>query len=356
MHFARLALLLPLAFAACSERGWPGPGSGSRALVVLKDGNAAVVTLADHAVAPRSAPAMAISTDAALRLEPDALYVVNRFGFDNVLVLDPATLAVRKQFSTGSGANPQDVAVLAPDRIYVPLYQTGEVLVADPTQPDGAEVLARIDLKSLDPDPTPTSAVVADGEVFVALAFIDPATYAPKRDAAVAVIDPASGTVVTTIDLPGKNPFARMQHVPGTGVLVLDLAEDFGGTTGCYATVDGPARVATCAVTNAACGGWSGALWATGAGHVWAAAAAGFQVDGTLCHFTIDGTLLKAGIAVTGSLTDVGVSDRGEVWAVDSKGTGGLWLFDADTDEPLTTAPLDLTAPPAFASGVVFLP
>jgi hypothetical protein len=52
----------------------------------------------------------------------------------------------------------------------------------------------------------------------------------------------------------------------------------------------------------------------------------------------------------------VGVSDRGEIWAVDSKGTGGLWLFDADTDEPLVSAPLDLGAPPAFASGVVFLP
>jgi hypothetical protein len=263
---------------------------------------------------------------------------------------------VRKQFSTGSGSNPQDVAAAAADRIYVPLYQTGEVLIADPTQPDGAEIVGRIDLKSLDPDPSPTAAVLVGDELFVALAFIDPNTYAPKRDAQVVVIDTASATVQATIDLPGQNPFARMQRVPNTSILVLDLAGDFGGQAGCFATVDAPARTATCAVQNAACGGWSGALWATSEGHVWAAAAAGYQVDGTLCHFTIDGTLIKAGMTVAGSISDVGVSDRGEIWAVDSKGTGGLWLFDAETDEPLLTAPLDLGAPPAFASGVVFLP
>jgi hypothetical protein len=356
MRLVRFALLLTACVAACDESAWQGPGSGSRALVVLKDGNAAVVGLADRAVTTPAAPAMAISIDAALRLEPDALYVVNRFGYDNVLVLDPLTLAVRKQFSTGSGSNPQDVAAAAADRIYVPLYQTGEVLIADPTQPDGAEILGRIDLKALDPDPAPTAAVLVGDELLVSLAFIDPATYAPKRDAQVAVIDPASATVVATIDLPGQNPFARMQRVPGRDIVVLDLAGDFGGTTGCFATIDVPARAATCAVQNAACGGWSGALWATRDGHVWAAAAAGYQVDGTLCHFTIDGTLIKAGMAVAGSLTDVGVSDRGELWAVDSKGAGGVWLFDAGNDEPLLAAPLDLGAPPAFASGVVFLP
>jgi DNA-binding beta-propeller fold protein YncE len=356
MSLARLALLLVLGLAACSDPGWPEPGAGSRALVALKDGNAAVVSLGDRVVSPQAAPTMAISTDAAFRREGDALYVVNRFGFDNVLVLDATTLGVRKQFSTGSGSNPQDVAVAAADRVYVPLYQTGEVLIADPGAPDGAEELGRIDLKSLDPDPTPTAAVMVGDELLVALAFVDPTTYAPKRAAQVAVIDPASATVTATIDLPGQNPFARMQRVPGTSILVLDLAEDFGGTAGCFATVDVPARAATCAVTNAACGGWSGALWATGAGHVWAAAAAGFQVDGTLCHFTIDGTLVKAGIAVAGSLSDVGVSERGEVWAVDSKGTGGVWLFDAETDALLTPTPLDLGTAPAFASGVVFLP
>ncbi len=356
MRYVPLVLILALGLAACDEAGWPDPGSGSRALVALKDGNAAVLTLADRMVSPQAAPAMAISTDAVLRLESDAVYVVNRFGSDNVVVLDPTTLQVRKQFSTGSGSNPQDVAAAAATRIYVPLYQTGEVLIADPSQPDGAEVLGRIDLKSLDADPSPTAAVIVGDELLVSLAFIDPATYAPKRDAQVVVIDTASATVTATIDLPGQNPFARMQRVPGTKILVLDLAADFGGQAGCFATVDVPARVATCAVQNSACGGWSGALWANGDGHVWAAAAAGYQVDGTLCHFTIDGTLINAGMTVAGSLTDVGVSDRGEIWAVDSKGTGGLWLFDADTDEPLLSAPLDLGAAPAFASGVVFLP
>jgi DNA-binding beta-propeller fold protein YncE len=356
MRLLPVTLLLTLALGACDDAGSWTPGSGSRALAALKDGNAAVVGLDDHVVTQPAAPAMAITTDAVFRLEPDALYVVNRFGFDNVVVLDPSTLAVRKQFSTGSGSNPQDVAAAAANRVYVPLYQTGEVLIADPTQPDGAEVVGTIDLKSLDADPSPTAAVLVGDELLVSLAFIDPATYAPKRDAQVAVIDTASAMVTTTIDLPGQNPFARMQRVPGASIVVLDLAADFGGTLGCFATVDVPARAATCAVQNSACGGWSGALWAASTGDVWAAAAAGFQVDGTLCHFTIDGTLLKAGMAVTGSLTDVGVSDRGEVWAVDSKGTGGVWIFDADTDELLTSTPIDLGAAPAFASGVVFLP
>ena len=188
------------------------------------------------------------------------------------------------------------------------------------------------------------------------VAFVDPQTYAPKRNGVVAVIDTTTDTVTTTIALPTKDPFARLQRVHGTKTLVINLAEDFGGTAGCYATVDTVARTAACVVQNSACGGWSGSLWPRSDGHVWAAAAAGFSADGTLCHFKVDGTVVKTGIAVSGSITDVGVSDAGEVWAVDGKGNGGVWLFNAATDELILNTAIDLGAPPAFASGVVFLP
>ena len=348
-------VMLSVVFAACDNTHEPGPGAGNHLLVPLKEGNAVLVRLQDHAVTPSAVPAMAISTDAVVRRYGDAVYVVNRFGFDNVVVLDAATLAVRKQFSTGAGTNPQDIAVANERRVYVPLYQTGEVLVADPTLPDGSEVLARIPLTSIAENPTPTSAVVVGDAVYVALAFIDPVTYAAARNGLVAVIDVATNSLKTTIELPHRNPFARMQRVPSRDILVLNLAEDFDGQAGCYATVDLRLGRASCAVPNSACGGWSGALWATEGGHVYAAASAGFMADGTLCHFTIDGTVLKAGLSVDGSLTDVAVSDTGVVIATSTKGEGGLFFFDAASDTPLATAPLTLGGVPAFASGLVFL-
>ncbi|HEY3358809.1 MAG TPA: hypothetical protein VGQ83_36510 [Polyangia bacterium] len=351
-----LVLVLAPAVLGCGDNTAASPdgGTAASALVVLKDGNASLVNLKDRSVQPRVAPAMAISTDAMLRPGDGVIYVVNRWGFDNLVILDAADLHVIRQISTGAGSNPQDVAVVAPDRLFVPLQTPGSVLVLDPTRPEGQEAVGTVDLTTIDAHPTPSSALVAGGEVLVALGFIDPTTYAPTRAGMIAVIDPATLTVTARIDMQSQNPFARMQVVPGSARAVVDGAADFSGTAGCFELVDAAARTSTCVVTNAACGGWSGALTVTTDAHVFAAVEAGFQADGTVCHFTLDGTVVGSLAATGGSLTDVAVAGA-EVLVVDSKAPGGLRVFDRASGAELTTAPLDLGAPSAFASGIVLL-
>jgi hypothetical protein len=327
-----------------------------RALFALAEGNLGVVDLDTRAATCRVAAGGAVSTDAVLRAGHGTIYVVNRWGSDNVVLLDPAEFTVLKQFSTGAGSNPQDVAPLTASRLYIPLSTSGEVLVADPTQADGEEEIHRIDLSTIAASPSPTSTVALGGEVFVALAFLDPETYTPTRAGAIAVIDPTSDTVTEVIDLPARNPFARMQAVPGARTLVLNLAEDFESQSGCFAVVDTAARTASCVVENPACGGWGMALAASAAGHVWASVeAAKFTANAALCHFTLDGTVVQAGAATEDrSLTDLGLDDRCEIFAADSKTPGRVRIVGALSDAEI--AGQSDCGQPAMMAGVLFLP
>jgi hypothetical protein len=69
------------------------------------------------------------------------VYVLNKFGFDNITVLEVSDLTTAvKQFSTGNGTNPQDIAFVSDTQAYVSLLGSNEVLVVDPTAPSGSEI------------------------------------------------------------------------------------------------------------------------------------------------------------------------------------------------------------------------
>ena len=58
-----------------------------------------------------------IGSDAMAPWYKGLLYVVNRFGGDNIQVIDPAqNYATVRQFSVGNGSNPQDIAFVSPTK------------------------------------------------------------------------------------------------------------------------------------------------------------------------------------------------------------------------------------------------
>src|SRR5262245_44680957 len=61
------------------------------------------------------------SGDPVVRVDSGRIFVVNRFGADNVTVVDGQIFALVAQFSTGAGTNPQDVAVHG-DTLFVPVF------------------------------------------------------------------------------------------------------------------------------------------------------------------------------------------------------------------------------------------
>src|SRR5690606_37442985 len=96
----------------------------------------------------QNAVAGVASTDPVVRRHGDRLYIINRFGADNVTVLDAGTLELVAQISTGPGSNPQDVAVDG-DLLYVATMAGDGVAILDLTDPD-AGVIDTIDLSPLD--------------------------------------------------------------------------------------------------------------------------------------------------------------------------------------------------------------
>ena len=89
---------------------------------------------------------LGIHSDAVGRYHDGRVYIVNRLGQDNILVLDAMDLRTPLiQFSVGNGANPHDIEIVASDKAYVTRYDAASLLIVNPQ--DGAE-LGQIDLSA----------------------------------------------------------------------------------------------------------------------------------------------------------------------------------------------------------------
>ena len=89
---------------------------------------------------------LGIHSDAVGHYHDGRVYIVNRLGQDNILVLDAMDLRTPlTQFSVGNGTNPHDIEIVAPDKAYVTRYDAASLLIVNPQ--DGAE-LGEIDLSA----------------------------------------------------------------------------------------------------------------------------------------------------------------------------------------------------------------
>ncbi len=136
--------------------------------------------------------------DAVARFRDGRVYIINRLGQDNILVLSADDLRTPLlQFSVGNGSNPQDIAFVGPDKAYVSRYATPELLVIDPR--DGSE-LGTIDLSAFaDGDGLPETAQMAlvGKRLYVACQLFDRDNgWVPAERGLVAVVDVETDQVV----------------------------------------------------------------------------------------------------------------------------------------------------------------
>jgi len=156
-----------------------------------------------------SQPGVSLSSDPAARSYNGKVYVINRFGADNIQVLDPKenykTIA---QYSTGNESNPQDIAFVSESQAFISRLGEAKLLIVKPLS---GKSLGSIDLsKYSDGDGLPEAAkmVIVDSRLFVALQRLDSTEFYAPTDmkGLIVVIDIISGTVLSTVELATKNP------------------------------------------------------------------------------------------------------------------------------------------------------
>ena len=141
---------------------------------------------------------LGIHADAVGHYHDGRVYIVNRLGQDNILVLDAMDLRTPlTQFSVGNGTNPHDIEIVAPDKAYISRYDAASLLIVNPQ--DGAE-LGQIDLSAFaDADGLPeVSQIVRVGErLYLSCQRLDRNSgWGPADISYLIVVDLATDTLV----------------------------------------------------------------------------------------------------------------------------------------------------------------
>ncbi len=309
-----------------------------------------------------------VSSDPVVRHFGDQLIVVNRFGQDNVVVLNASDRSLVEQVSIGANSNPQDVAV-ANGKIYVATYAGDGVSIISANDLAGG-VTGTIDLSASDPgddDPNCASVVSSGGMIYVSCQLLD-SSFVPREEGIIAVIDPSDDSVIATLTLTHENPFSFLVATPtasafGGDVLVATTPDFASYTDGCIERITGgsaPALIG-CLVTNATLGGYVSDLVIVGD----QVAAAITTCQGGDCFgnpSTSDIAMIDEDGAVDSKLmtasshpTDIAVCPGTEEMIVadtDYADSPGVRIYSAAGVEQ-TSAPLDVGLPPAFTNGLV---
>lgn len=354
MHRAPLLLLL-LTLCTLADSA---SGAMTKAFVACTDfstGSLGAVSLATRAVSP---DLESINADATLRYYGGLLYVVNRFGQDNVQVVDPASGHTLRQFSCGNGSNPYDIAFVSATHAYVTRYERSDLLIVNPATGASLGVISLAAFADADGIPEMDRMVRVDRWLFVSLQRLNRnASFQPTDSSLVAVIDTEADTVLDVNPLlPGKQAILLAAKNPVT-TFAFDRASSrlLLGCVGRYGVLDGgiewidPVNFTSLglAVTESALGGDVGGVMWNDAAHSYALISdAAF--NSALVSWNANTGMKLATVYAPGgfSLSDAALDDRGELWVCNSGySSPGLRVFRAGADT-LLAGPLDTGLPP----------
>ncbi len=209
----------------------------------FQTGSFALVALDPPFSVEPARPQRRLGADPVARVFGRRVYVVNRFGSDNLQVLDAAEdFRTVAQCSTGNGSNPQDIAFRSGLQAYVPLLARPWLLRVNPhPRPDCADfVQGRIDLTGFadaDGSPEANQAVVVGDRLFVTLERLE--NFVPVRNGLLLVVDTIEDRVVAAIELSAANPFGMTKGLTVRGnQLYVSLVGQFGVLDGGIEVVD----------------------------------------------------------------------------------------------------------------------
>ena len=367
-------VLRPLGLALAAVFLCASAQATNRAFVFQTDYTTGSLSSIDIAPRTKHCDIASVHSDARLRYYNGKLYVVNRFGADNIQVVDPATGVTSLQFSVGNGANPYDIAFASPTKAYVTRYETRDLWIVNPQTGAHTGTIGLGAFADADGIPEMDHMITVGPLLFVSLQRVDRAHGFIATDTSlVAVIDMRTDAIVDcdpvtpgiqALRLQLTNPVTAFQFDAATSRLLIGCVGAYGVLDGGLEWID-PVGLKSGGVAlgeSALHGDVNGVSFAPGrlgAAHAFAVVSdAAFntlllRLD--LTHGTVVDTVYAPGGF---SIGDIAENDNGELWVCDNGfGTSGVRIFSATSGQALS-APIVCTLPPVgltfdSASGTV---
>ena len=301
-----------------------------------------------------------VYSDAVSRYYNGLVYVVNRYGGDNIQILDPANnFATVRQFSVGSGSDPHDIAFVNETKAYVSRYNTNDLWIVDPST--GAHT-GTIDLSGLaDADGIceMSRMIIVGGRLFVAVQRLDRNNYwLPATPSYIAVVDVSADTLIDTdpqtagiqpITLSGTDPYSDIEFDPYTGRLFVSCVGTWGVADGGAELIDPTSMKSTgFMLTESSAGGDINDIEVLSADKGYAIVTDANFYNLLVAFDPATGALTDTLYAPQSyTLSDIEVSGGRELFCCDRSATEpGIRIYNTYTNSEETSNPIDVGLPP----------
>ena len=294
------------------------------------------------------------------------VYVVNRLGADNIQILDPQLdfiTPTNGMLSVGIGTNAQDIVfVPKANKAYVSRLDSPKLLIIDPI---ALRSTGELDLSSLvkpndsNGSPGPASmrlfARTADGCGTPGNCLVYVALQHQGARGEVVVIDPTTDRIVTVITLNGTNPISEFQFSPALNRILISSVGDLAVNDGGIEAINPDTNTVETqfAVTESTMGGDITAFVIVSPTKGFAIVSDTNSANSLITFDPSSGQRLNRLLGpLNVVMAHLAMNSRNEVYlaVIDTTiATSGLRIFDADTDNEITSAPLNVGQfPPVF--------
>jgi hypothetical protein len=249
--------------------------------------------------------------DAALSVDDGALYQINRYGYDNVRRYTPGewTAPVWER-STGDRTNPYDAATCA-GKLFVSLYNDDALAVLDPATGD---LVSEVDLSDAvlqgGPESEATELIVRGETLYVALNGLDQANGWASVGGAVVEVDCVGETVTGRWAVGGNT---QLHAWDGAGLLIS--AEPLDGAGAGVWSLDPEEDELTKLIDGDRLPGEISDVAAAGADALILTPSADYASYTMTCADLATGALTELGV-FSEYLPKVEANDRGEAWVI----------------------------------------
>lgn len=293
------------------------------------------------------------------------LWVLNRYGADNLTILDGEDFRLLRQVSLRPGVdapcNPHDLALVSSCRAYLTCFDQPTLYVLDPTAEAGRVFIGEVDLSPMaDDDGLPEAshlALVGD-RLYVTLERLDRlTTWGPVAPSYVAVVDPSLEALEDTIALEGTNPVGPMKVVPGTVDLLVAVSGHWDGAAAGLELVSTETRSARTVLTASALGGIPTAFTVDGEGCGFALVTTPGTFESGVVRFCLGGEVVPCVPIGERAMSDLALTADGRLWVTDRDPRApGVRVYDSGSCGEITLAPIPTGFAPGFTNPLLLIP